>query len=120
MFQPTRRRISEKFKSTLNSDALPFHEILNDDMVESALTSEGVRFKDRIYTPFVTLCLLLSQVLDQDHTCRAPFMRLILRQQKVGDRFGRVEPRANKRRPKAQRYMMEPRATARKRLHTAA
>ena len=30
-------------------------------------------------------------------------------QQEVGDRFGRVEPRANKRRPKAQRYLTEPR-----------
>jgi Transposase DDE domain len=47
-------------------------------MVESALTSEGVQFKDRIYTPFVTLCLFLSQVLDQDHSCRAAVMRLIL------------------------------------------
>jgi hypothetical protein len=28
-------------------------------------------------------------------------------QQEVGDRFGRVEPRANKRRPKAQRYLTE-------------
>jgi Transposase DDE domain len=41
-------------------------------------------------------------------------------QQEVGDRFGRVEPRANKRRPKAQRYLMEPRPKARKRLHKAA
>jgi hypothetical protein len=31
-----------------------------------------------------------------------------------------VEPRANKRRPKAQRYLMEPRPNARKRLHKAA
>ena len=35
---------------------------------------------------------------------------------RVGDRFGRVEPRANKRRPKPQRYLNEPRAEARKRL----
>jgi hypothetical protein len=34
----------------------------------------------------------------------------------VGDRFGRVEPRANKRRPKPQRYLKETRAEARKRL----
>ncbi len=34
MFQPTQRRISEKIKSTLDSDALPFHEILDADMVE--------------------------------------------------------------------------------------
>jgi hypothetical protein len=78
MFQPTQRRISEKIKSTLDSDALPFHEILDADMVESAITSEGVQFKDRIYTPFVTLCLFLSQVLDQDHSCRAAVMRLVL------------------------------------------
>ena len=78
MFQATQRRISEKIKSTLDSDALPFHEILDADMVESALASEGVQFKDRIYTPFVTLCLFLSQVLDQDHSCRAAVMRLIL------------------------------------------
>jgi hypothetical protein len=41
-------------------------------------------------------------------------------QQVVGDRFGRVEPRANKRRPKAQRYLTEPRPNARKRLRKAA
>ena len=35
---------------------------------------------------------------------------------RVGDRFGRVEPRANKRRPKPQRYLKEPRKEARKRL----
>src|SRR5512146_2634536 len=35
---------------------------------------------------------------------------------RVGDRFGRVEPRANKRRPKPQRYLTEPRREARKRL----
>lgn len=37
-------------------------------------------------------------------------------QHRVGDRFGRVEPRATKRRPKQQRYLVEPRANARNRL----
>jgi Transposase DDE domain len=78
MSQTTQRRISEKIKSTLDSDMLPFHEILDAKMVKSALDSEGVKFKDRIYTPFVTLCLFLSQVLDQDHSCRAAVMRLVL------------------------------------------
>ena len=41
-------------------------------------------------------------------------------QQEVGDRFGRVEPRANKRRPKPQHFLMEPRREARKRLLDAA
>jgi hypothetical protein len=37
----------------------------------------------------------------------------------VGDRPGRVEPRANKRRPKKQRYLNEPRHAARNRLTRA-
>jgi hypothetical protein len=78
MFQPTQRRISEMIKSTLHSDALPFHGMLDADMVESAIASEGVQFKDRIYTPFVTLYLFHSQVLDQDHSCRAAVMWLVL------------------------------------------
>ena len=41
-------------------------------------------------------------------------------QQAVGDRPGRVEPRANKRRPKGRSYLMEPRKQARKRLLQAA
>src|SRR4051794_4697111 len=35
---------------------------------------------------------------------------------RVGNRFGRVEPRANKRRPKPQKFLTEPRSKARKRL----
>ena len=35
---------------------------------------------------------------------------------RVGDRPNRIEPRANKRRPRPQRYLTEPRAIARKRL----
>jgi len=46
MFQATQRRISEKINSTLDANALPFHEILDADMVESAMTSEGVQFKE--------------------------------------------------------------------------
>jgi hypothetical protein len=41
-------------------------------------------------------------------------------QQEFVDRFGRVEPRANKRRPKAQRYLAEPRPNVRKRLYEVA
>jgi Transposase DDE domain len=78
MFQATQTRVAEKIKSTLDSDALPFHEILDADMVNAAVDAAGLKFKDRVYTPFVTLCLFLSQVLDQDHSCRAAVTRLIL------------------------------------------
>src|SRR5262245_23424132 len=78
MPQSTRRWISEKVKSLGESDVLPFHEILDAAMVNAALAEEGVRFKERLYTPLVTTCLFLSQGLDPDHSCRAAVARLIV------------------------------------------
>jgi hypothetical protein len=46
-------------------------------MVNQALRAEGVTFRERIYTPLVTLSLFLSQVIDPDHSCRAAVARLI-------------------------------------------
>jgi hypothetical protein len=51
---------------------------------------------------------------DREHLVQE-MLRAIARH-RVGDRFGRVEPRANKRRPKPQRFLMEPRRQSRKRL----
>lgn len=78
MSQATRRWISEKVNSLRDSNVLPFHDILDADMVRSALAEEGVRFNSCVYTPLVTLCMFLSQVLDPDHSCRAAVARLIV------------------------------------------
>jgi IS4 transposase len=78
MSQSTRRWISEKVKQLHESDTLPFHDILDAKMVEDALAAEGVRSNACIYTPLVTLCVFLSQVLDPDHSCRAAVARLIV------------------------------------------
>src|SRR5208282_4344784 len=67
-----------KVNSLNESNVLPFHDILDAEMVNAALASAGVTFKERIYTPFVTLCMFLSQVLDPDHSCRAAVARLIV------------------------------------------
>jgi hypothetical protein len=76
--QATRRWISEKVKSLRDSQILPFHEILDAGMVSRAPHAEGVTFHERIYTPLVTTCLFLSQVIDPDHSCRAAVARLIV------------------------------------------
>jgi hypothetical protein len=65
-------------QSLRESNVLPFHEILDAKMVEAALADEGVTFHERIYTPLVTTCVFLSQVLDPDHSCRAAVARLIV------------------------------------------
>jgi Transposase DDE domain len=76
--QTTRRWISEQVKSLRDSQVLPFHDVLDVGMVNQALAAEGVRFHERIYTPLVTLCMFLSQVIDPDHSCRAAVARLIV------------------------------------------
>src|SRR4051794_8008499 len=78
MPRDTRRWISAKVRSLRESDVLPFHEILDAAMVQAALKQEGVSFSERVYTPLVTTCLFLSQVLDPDHSCRAAVARLIV------------------------------------------
>jgi Transposase DDE domain len=78
MSEGTRRWISEKVKSLRESNVLPFHDILDAKMVKSALDAEGVTFNQSIYTPLVTVCVFLSQVLDPDHSCRAAVARLIV------------------------------------------
>lgn len=78
MSQTTRRWISEQVKSLRDSRNLPFHDVLDAGMVNRALDAEGAAFHERIYTPLVTLCLFLSQVIDPDHSCRAAVARLIV------------------------------------------
>jgi hypothetical protein len=61
----------------LQDGALPFGDILTHDFVGQALAAvEGV-WKDRIYTPLMTLWVFLSQVLSPDHSCRGAVARLI-------------------------------------------
>jgi hypothetical protein len=46
-------------------------------LIEQALTALQVGLVDCIYTPLVTLCVFLGQVLSADHSCRAAVARLI-------------------------------------------
>lgn len=78
MSQRTKRRVTDQVKSFTESTVLPFHEILDAKMVEEELAKEKVKFNNSVYTPLVTLCLFLSQVLDPDHSCRAAVARLIV------------------------------------------
>jgi hypothetical protein len=76
--QATRRWISEQVKSLGDSQVLPFHDVLDADMVRRVLEAEGVTFLERVYTPLVTLAAFLSQVIDPDHSCRAAVARVIV------------------------------------------
>jgi DDE family transposase len=56
---------------------LPFAEHLPVALIHRTARRLGVCFRDRIYTPAVTLLTFLSQVLDHDHSCRQAVARLL-------------------------------------------
>jgi hypothetical protein len=76
-----RQRFQQQFlflkRQFLQDDALPFGDVLSEMIVAKALTDHAVDWVDRIYSPLVTLWVFLSQVLSQDHSCRAAVARLI-------------------------------------------
>jgi len=61
----------------LQDGALPFSDILTDDFIRQAMSVVDGVWKDRIYTPVVTLWVFLTQVLSADHSCRGAVARFI-------------------------------------------
>lgn len=61
----------------LQDGELPFSDVLSEEIVAPALHTTGACWLERIYTPLVTLWVFLSQVLSEDHSCRAAVSRLI-------------------------------------------
>jgi hypothetical protein len=56
---------------------LPFAEYLPARLIQDTARSVGCIFRERIFTPAVTLWTFLSQVLDADHSCRQAVARLL-------------------------------------------
>ena len=61
----------------LQDGDLPFANVLSAETIKPALNAIDVAWKDRIYTPLVTLWVFLSQVISADHSCRSAVARLI-------------------------------------------
>ena len=57
--------------------ALPFADILPADQVQQAVHAEQVCFRERLFSPAVTLWMFLSQVLDACHCCRQAVARFL-------------------------------------------
>src|SRR6516162_10177275 len=60
----------------LQDGALPFTNILTEEVIAEALTALG-GWLDRIFSPLVTLWVFLGQVLSADPSCRAAVARLL-------------------------------------------
>src|SRR5690242_3253681 len=76
---PTRRsRLARGLRDHLaQAPGLPFADLLPAEQVEQALQQEAVTFRDRLFSPLITLWVFLSQVLAPDSSCRAAVARFL-------------------------------------------
>lgn len=61
----------------LQEGDLSFASVLSEETIKQALNAIDFAWKDRVYTPLVTLWVFLSQVISADHSCRGAVARLI-------------------------------------------
>ncbi len=64
-------------ENTAKAPALPFSGLLSAKVVEPILEQLPCKFRDRVYSPLVTLWVFLSQVFSEDHSCREAVARLM-------------------------------------------
>lgn len=72
-----RRQVRFLRRRFLQDGDLPFASALTEATITPALESIDTPWKDRVFSPLVTLWVFLSQVLSADHSCRAAVARLI-------------------------------------------
>ena len=77
MSQSICRRIRDQINLLRDQPQLPFSDLLDEDLVGEVLEEQGVHYRDRIFSPQVTLWTFLTQVLSLDHCCRKAVARLI-------------------------------------------
>lgn len=58
------------------AEGLPFRELLSCELVSEALAAVGVRFRQRVFDPVITLWGFLSQVLSADGSCQEAVDRI--------------------------------------------
>jgi hypothetical protein len=52
-----------------NSIALPFHNILTQEIMQNTLNELNIKYRKRLYDPIITLWTFIWQVLDPDKSC---------------------------------------------------
>ena len=64
----------EKYSSSIG---LPFQQLLPESFITDAIDEEKIKYRQRIFSPIVTIWAFLSQVLDPDKTCHNAVSRII-------------------------------------------
>jgi hypothetical protein len=79
-----RQQVDTLRREFLQEGELPFADVLSSGSLAEALAEIQRPWKDRIFTPLVTLWVFLGQVLNADQSCRAAVARLIARRAAEG------------------------------------
>ncbi|MHC5763382.1 IS4 family transposase [Nostoc sp.] len=66
--------LKDKFSQSLG---LPFKELLPETTIRLAISELKIKYKKRLFDPFITLWAFLSQVLDTDKTCHNAVSKII-------------------------------------------
>jgi hypothetical protein len=73
----THRQVQTLQRHFAQQPGLPFADLLPEDDVQQALRDQNISFRERIFSPLVTLWVFLSQLLDPDQSCRNAVARLL-------------------------------------------
>jgi putative transposase len=76
MFGHTGRAIHAQVNAAGNCDGLFFSERLSSESVRAACEKLQHEFRDRVFSPAITLWVFLAQVLSADHSCREAVAKL--------------------------------------------
>src|SRR4051794_15611594 len=72
-----RTRLDQLRARFARNEGLPFADVLTEARTRDALDDHGVRYRDRLFSPVTTIWGFLSQVLNDDHSCRDAVTRII-------------------------------------------
>ena len=74
MFDSIHKRIFRQIgairRRFVQTAGLPFNEILSTETILNIMDEEVDAYRDRIFSPLITLSAFLSQVLSSDHSCK--------------------------------------------------
>ena len=85
------RRVGQCRRQMVDDQDLCFTRLLPKERVEAALERHQVRYRQRLYTPLLTIWTFLYQVLASDQSCRAAVARLLAFLSVGGEDSGRAK-----------------------------
>ncbi len=83
-YSPIGRHVRRLREGIVHQMWLAFQRVLPQKIIDHALAERGTVFRERIFSPAVTLWASLAQVLDSDPSCRQAVSRVIVHFRRQG------------------------------------